>query len=427
MKNARFLQDAIGQIDEELICAAKRFAQGARARKMWHRGIALAACLALVVTALLVMPTPVPEMTLSAEEMAALFPLYDNAGTQAYDTVCAPDPEALYLDPVRQQEYLPIYQAESPGVSEALLQAFIDKYLSPACHLFGVPEGPYTIQYDDFSAGPCYNTSLRGENGSIRFSVMDNAVVLTGYRSGTNEGMPVNGSAVSIKETDTDAQIREKLAPTIAYLNALFGKRYTQIKIYREYRSSLSEVCVYLYSEADTTLPSSLTAWPNTAGRPHAEEFFCLDFYDRSHSGGEIFLQSVSLNEAIEPWRSYFSVIGKGQMLSLREAEGLLEKGYVFGGYGCSLCKAQQAPVVFSDYDAVAIEYVTERYQEGKSTRMSVPFYTFYKYLSENSDGIRTYAKTYVPAIRVTGLEEYFSQHGGAVAHTKSGEIEIVP
>lgn len=68
-------------------------------------------------------------------------------------------------------------------------------------------------------------------------------------------------------------------------------------------------------------------------------------------------------------------------------------------------------PVDFSDYDFVAMEYMREGYTKGDPTRISVPFYTFYKDLGEDKNGIRTYAKTYVPAIRVTGLEEYFSQH----------------
>lgn len=413
MKRAEFLQNAIGQIDEELIYSAKRFAQGARARKLWQRGIALAACLALVITALLVLHDPlasVPEMSFAAEEVAALFPLYDNTGIQAYEKVYAPDPGMLSLDPVQQKEYLPIYQAESPGVSETTLTAFINKYSSAACGLFGVPEEPYTIRYTDNSTGPLYRASLRGENGSVTFSATDNVVTFAGYRSRGNEGMPVNGSTVSIQETDTDAQILEKLAPAIAYLNARFRKNYTQIKILRTYMSSLSQVYIYLYSKADTSLPDSLTAWPNRVNAPHAGEYILLDFHDKT-AGGDIYLQSVSLCEAIEPWRNYFSVIGKGQLLALEEAEALLKKGYVFGGLGCPLCMAAQDPVDFSDYDFVAMEYMMEGYTKGDPTRISVPFYTFYKDLGEDKNGIRTYAKTYVPAIRVTGLEEYFSQH----------------
>lgn len=98
-------------------------------------------------------------------------------------------------------------------------------------------------------------------------------------------------------------------------------------------------------------------------------------------------------------------------MLTLSEAEALLSKGYVFGGHGCTLCMANQPAVDFSDYDAVSLEYVAAPDSPGQKSRLSLPFYAFYKYIGENEYGIPTYAKTYVPAIEISGLEEYFSQH----------------
>lgn len=49
----------------------------------------------------------------------------------------------------------------------------------------------------------------------------------------------------------------------------------------------------------------------------------------------------------------------------------------------------------------VGVEYVY-----GKD--YGIPFYTFYKKLSEDENGFVRYAKTMVPAIEVSGLEEYF-------------------
>lgn len=37
-----------------------------------------------------------------------------------------------------------------------------------------------------------------------------------------------------------------------------------------------------------------------------------------------------------------------------------------------------------------------------------IPFYTFYKKIRQDEDGFVQYAKTMVPAIEVSGLEEYF-------------------
>ena len=88
--------------------------------------------------------------------------------------------------------------------------------------------------------------------------------------------------------------------------------------------------------------------------------------------------------------------------ISLEEAEVMLEKGYVFGGHSCPLCMQMQEKVDFSDYDHVGIEYVQKVTYEGIANEY-YPFYAFYK---EIEDG--RFARTYVPAFRVSGIEEYF-------------------
>jgi hypothetical protein len=91
-------------------------------------------------------------------------------------------------------------------------------------------------------------------------------------------------------------------------------------------------------------------------------------------------------------------------MISLEAAEELLEKGYVFGGHSCPLCMAEQPEVDFSEYTCVNIEYLPDEKGE-----IFIPFYAFYKYIGETDYGIGTYAKTYVPAVEVSGLENYFN------------------
>ena len=91
-------------------------------------------------------------------------------------------------------------------------------------------------------------------------------------------------------------------------------------------------------------------------------------------------------------------------MISLEEAEDLLYGGYVFGGHVCSLCMAMQDPIDFENYDHVGLEYV----QDSAYSNEALPFYAFYKYIGDAPNGNKTYAKTYVPAIKVSGYEEYF-------------------
>ncbi len=103
--------------------------------------------------------------------------------------------------------------------------------------------------------------------------------------------------------------------------------------------------------------------------------------------------------------------------ISLEEAEVMLEKGYVFGGHTCPLCMQLQDNVDFTDYDHVGIEYVQRFTFEGV-TNEYYPFYAFYK---EIEDG--KFARTYVPAFRVSGLEEYFEAQESK--HNSSGLIPV--
>ena len=62
-----------------------------------------------------------------------------------------------------------------------------------------------------------------------------------------------------------------------------------------------------------------------------------------------------------------------------------------------------QAPVDFKDYDHVDLEYV-----RGFNDMEILPFYAFYKYTGDADNGNKIYAKTYVPAIKVSGYKKYF-------------------
>jgi hypothetical protein len=59
--------------------------------------------------------------------------------------------------------------------------------------------------------------------------------------------------------------------------------------------------------------------------------------------------------------------------------------------------------VDFSEYTCVDIEYLSD-----KRLNLYIPFYAFYKYIGETAAGTGIYAKTYVPAVEIEGLEEYF-------------------
>jgi hypothetical protein len=89
-------------------------------------------------------------------------------------------------------------------------------------------------------------------------------------------------------------------------------------------------------------------------------------------------------------------------MLSLEEAEAMLQKGQIFGFHACELCKDESSYLDFSDYQAAEFVY--------KSTGDAglLPFYAFYKALGKADNGNERYAVAYVPAFAVSDLDEYF-------------------
>ena len=100
-------------------------------------------------------------------------------------------------------------------------------------------------------------------------------------------------------------------------------------------------------------------------------------------------------------------------MLSLAEAEELLYSGYCFFSVLCPNCVPESERIDFHGYDMVAIAYIEKnRYQkEVEGLPDAIPFYCFYKNTGETDNGRIEYAKVYVPAIPISGYEEYFSSH----------------
>ena len=222
---------------------------------------------------------------------------------------------------------------------------------------------------------------------------------------------------VLLLETDSDEQIVEKLKGTMAAVCSSFDKKYTNIRIIRNYTSrGLDTICVYLYTPSETAfLDGYYRNSYNGSINPIMSEYIKITYLNdlgpgnsNHHWGGEkgeLALIDVSVFESFSSSSEYYSVIGKSKMINLETAEELLNKGYVFGGHHvCPICLSLQTPVDFSDYDFVDLEYI-KSFEEN----IIIPFYAFYKYTGENWYGTKTYAKTYVPAIELEGLDEYFA------------------
>ena len=101
-----------------------------------------------------------------------------------------------------------------------------------------------------------------------------------------------------------------------------------------------------------------------------------------------------------------YALVAMAKKISVSEAEALLYNGYVFGGHVCKWCMEAQSKISFEGYDFVDIEYKFG-YENAKPTD-GIPFYAFYKNIGQSENGNTIYAKTYVPAVQVSGYKEYF-------------------
>ncbi|MBQ8399992.1 MAG: hypothetical protein IJX08_08540 [Clostridia bacterium] len=416
---------------EQYVLQKEELVKKKKVRSVWLRTGALAACLALIVGTILVfrpenslpsidpyfpdgepwapiIQSTVDEEVLRAEKVGGIFESVKiDGGTNQYTKIYTRSLEYLNLIPLPNAEYLPIYSAKNRAANRQAFQSFINKYLSAATSFFGVDSSSYTIEADRFWTGETsYTAEVSKDRTGIRFVAKNNVLYFYNYNL-KEKRMTIHGDMVSVLESDTNEQLKEKLKDTIVSVCEAFGKSYTDVKIVRSYFNyRLQSITVYLYTPEETIFPSNFTTAPMTS------DYISLSFYPdwgngtSYHWGGsqdEAFLCNVNLYETMENWNTYYTVASKGKMITLQEAQRLLEEGYVFGGHFCPLCMAAQPEIDFSTYTSVSIRYVSNFKGE-----IWVPFYVFYKYLGQTPEGIGMYARTYVPAVQVSGMEEYF-------------------
>lgn len=426
--------DGLNYIRPELI---KKFIEqkDKNTRKMERRQFLLrfaatVACLALLVTGIVVgtkfspdsnskyvpkgepwtpvLDSSITEVSITADHVAELMKAYASYGsTNQYIKIYTNSLAYEDILPLPKAEYLPIYFRDRSKVDIVSLKAFINKYIDPATKLTNIGSRGYVLQQEEWEENivSCWAT-ITGVENSVTFNTSAwRQTVVCDARYGEDDRMLIQGKYISLLETDSDAQIKKKLKKTIAYICDLFDMEYTDIQITRSYSEDmLFGISVSLYTREDTALSQLIYGLRaskdiilhfNTAmGRGSA--------YNWEGSKNEAFLTRVVIREVRNNWMDDFKIT-KAPMISLKEAEDLLDKGYVFGGHSCPKCMSEQPEVDFSDYTCVGIEYLND-----KRVEQYMPFYAFYKYIGETEYGIGTYAKTYVPAVKVEGMEEYF-------------------
>ena len=334
---------------------------------------------------------------------------YESVATNAYQKIYVPSDEYLNITPIPNEEYLPIYKLSDikKELDKKEFSKLVDTIFQKVFSAMSIELPNYTIEYNDDNYGNMGSywkiNLLRLENlfVSARQSSLQNFFSF----NGRNHGISLNGVNIEIDQSKSDDEIKASLTPIKEKLFEVFGVEFNDVKIIRNYSSysphGATQVYVYFYNSNEPL--------ENVFGKP------ILDYIELSFDNFKNFeddivsdtvLSDVSIRyvERRDKADQLYTVPKKLKMISLEDAEALLRRGYVFGGHSCRLCMAMQDPIDFENYDHVGFEYI----QGSTNSNEVLPFYAFYKYIGDTQNGNKTYAKTYVPAIKVSGYEEYF-------------------
>ena len=435
------LLDGISNIEPDIV---ERFvsidnklqkkANAKRSQGIWLRFGAVAACFLLIVSAVIVVPMlqkanlpDVPTWDLpdvptwdtaqySAEDIAKLFDSMklDGVATNAYTKIYVPDSKYLYIGNMPDDEYLKLYQHTQidKELNEVELQAFIDAFLPKLVESLDAPIPQYSIKENNYSTG---NNTLSAsvDIGSYYLSASQNPQKnsLGFSKLKGNRQIVIDGETIQIDQRLSDEEILDSILSIKNKLFGIFGISFSNAKVVRNFGSytkhGVERVYIYFYNESAHELNSSQP-------RP-VTDYIYISFDNFSNYSGDIVSDSMLTVSSVYYFKNRsdlgnppYDIVANTKRISISEAEALLYNGYVFGGHSCPLCMRAQDKIDFEGYDFVDIEYVFEYSNKNETPSIGIPFYAFYKNIGTSENGNTIYAKTYVPAIEVSGYKEYF-------------------
>lgn len=427
MSKKKFIR-AMGRIDDQIleryVEVEDRLAHRPRSN-VWLRFTALAACIALVLLALpyaafmsiqsfsfgcgsgddfngqepgLFPPSgaPLAEGALyTADEVAALFGEAKDGETNAYTTVYAPASGYLAGVEIFNSDHLPVYSYTSPSkpLDRTEFTSFVNSRLASVVNLLGVSLPEYEIKKNTYSFGDELSTGFDASVYKVYASqsASDTAV----YINAALSEFSVDGKRLSVDLSASDDKILYELSAVGERLASCFGIESVLGRVVRTYgESGMSRIDVYFYRSTQNPLDLLCSAPVSDA--------VCISF-DLDHN-----YTSVKYRESRGDGILEYAETVRARALTVGEAEELLRRGYVFGGHACPECMKAQDAIDFADYDKVGLVYISGRDPETGVPTVGLPFYAFYKRIGKTDGGNYIYARTYVCAIEVSGLAEYF-------------------
>ncbi|MBQ8382988.1 MAG: hypothetical protein IJX47_07285 [Clostridia bacterium] len=426
------LLTALSDVDEGYIEHAAASLEGSgRKRKssVWWKSALLAACFAVMLGAAIpfayrtgshgttTSPEPVDpmqnyeEIFLTADDIGSVFNNEYDGATNQYSTTYTLDPQYLPITPLSESEYYLIghWGSDDVPLDPNVAWDFFSKCIEAFASATGISANPYALEENNILQ-PTYDVET--EFGDmLRFSGSQTTIShnIHIYYDDDKNGLLLSGERVEVFQTQSDQEIIASLSNIREKLGNIFGESYADTKIVRYYDGysshGVSSLKVYFYNETDHPM-NSFTNYP-------ISNYICLTF-DNRYPPDDV----VGVNNKLTKFNIHYcqlrselcEPIAKVKSISLTEAEQLLSQGYTFGGHSCPLCMAEQEAIDFADYDYVTMRYQVQSLSDSDSDepRKVIPFYVFYKQIGTSQNGDLIYAYTYVPAVEVSGLEEYF-------------------
>lgn len=414
--------DTLSSIKERVYTKTNLNKKKKSAKKVWFRLGAIAACFVLIVSALIVMQkTNSPDIPTwdtahySAEDIANLFNSAKNDGvaTNAYTEIYVPNSKYLYIGNVTNSEYLDLYQYTETDkkLSDTELQSFIDSFLPALSEALNVQVPQYNIAVDHYSNGNRLSADITSDPYFLSISQNNqrNSLFLDNW--GENRQIVIDGEVVQIDQRLSDEEILDSLQSIKTKLFGILNVSFPDAKIVRRFNSyeehGATWISVYFYDEDAHPL--------NSTQNPPITDYVCIKFDNSLNYADDIVSDSILSVSTLYYFKNrssdidtQYHVVAHAKRISISEAEALLYHGYVFGGHSCALCMKAQDKVSFENYDFVDVEYIFEYNNKDGTPKTGIPFYAFYKNIGTSKNGNTIYAKTYVPAIQISGYDEYF-------------------
>ena len=335
--------------------------------------------------------------SVSAEEVAALFGDAKSDGTSSYTVVYAPSPELLWSGAGSSETRLPIYsytQSTLPLDREAL-SAELGRFIGSISSELGGVFPEHELVESEGELGSYFVSSdgvlrvIASQNGGeSELAVLSQSPSL----------VRVGDNPITIDPDANDASLLASLTSVRAELLRALGVSFDSSRVVRSYGGGagrdVRRITVFYYDASAHPL--------NYLCETPVSDFVSIEL-DLERDSLCIRYRESRASAARE-----YTERARCKRIGLDAAEALLERGYVFGGHSCPLCMESQDAVDFSEYDRVGLVYIVGRDVSGRPTE-ALPFYVFYKRIGVAENGNHIYARTYVCALEVSGLDEYFA------------------